>query len=73
MKFSRDSLVWNLGIAAALLAYLIADQRNPLTWDYQSWLKFIAAAISTVLAKLGTSPLKSRTAIKTKHPRATVI
>jgi hypothetical protein len=56
---TRDNaLVWWLGIGGALLVFLIADQRNPMTWAYMDWLKFLMAVISTVAGKLSSSPLK---------------
>lgn len=73
MKFSRDSVLWTLGIIAALLTYLVADGRNPATWDYLSWVKFVAAVVATLMAKLANSPLESKTRIRMAHPGKTVI
>lgn len=73
MKFSRDSALWTLGIVAALVAYLVTDGRNPLTWDYISWVKFIEAALAVLMAKLATSPLESKTALRMAHPGKTIL
>ena len=73
MKFSRDSLLWTLGLVASIIAYLMADGRNPMTWDYTSWLKFIAAAVAVLMAKLGNSPLEGRRTLKARHPHQTVM
>lgn len=55
---TRDSHVWWLGIAGALVTFLIADGRQPTDWTYVDWLKFIALAIGTISGKLANSPLK---------------
>ena len=54
---TRDSVLWGLGIAGAVLTYLIASP-PPTQWDYAEWLKALAFAVATVAAKMGSSPLK---------------
>jgi hypothetical protein len=57
---TRDNIAWTLGILIALLAYLIADGRNPVEWAYLDWIKFCAAVCSTLFGKLGNSPLAGK-------------
>lgn len=56
MRLTRDSAVWWLGIASALLAYLGAAPAQS-TWDYPQWIQFAALVVATVSGKLATSPL----------------
>ncbi len=57
MFTSRDSLLWGLGIAAAVLTYLAASP-SPAEWDYQGWIKAVSFAVATIAGKLASSPLK---------------
>lgn len=56
MPWSRDSWVWWLGIAGALLVYLGASEA-PTLWHYDDWIKALAFVVATAAAKLSTSPL----------------
>ena len=56
MNFSRDSVLWWLGIAAAILAYL-SQSANPVEWVYADWIKASAMLVGIISAKLATSPL----------------
>ena len=53
---NRDSLVWWLGIAGAVVLYL-SNADPPTLWTYNDWLQALAFAIATAAAKLATSPL----------------
>ena len=59
MKFglTRDSASLWLGMAGALVAYLIGSGEPPTVWDYGEWLQFAAASIASVIGVLRTSPL----------------
>lgn len=57
MKITRDSLLWMLGIAGAFVLYL-GNTNPPIHWTWAQWMQFLAMAISTLSAKLSTSPLK---------------
>lgn len=57
--WTRDSLVWGLSIAAAVLTYLIAAP-PPTEWGYADWLQAAAFAVATLSGKLATSPLPSK-------------
>ena len=59
MKFglTRDSASLWLGMAGALVAYLIGSGEPPTQWDYGEWLQFAAATIGAFIGVLRTSPL----------------
>lgn len=73
MKFSRDSWLWILAMLGSLMAYLTADGRNPLTWDYASWVKFGAAIVAVISAQMGGSPLKTKATLKLHHPHKVIV
>ena len=54
---NRDSVLWGLGIVAAVLTYLGAAP-SPVDWTYGQWVQAAAFVVATVSAKLATSPLK---------------
>ena len=54
---TRDSAVWGLSIAAAVLAYLGAAP-SPAEWSYAEWVQAAAFVVATLAAKLATSPLR---------------
>lgn len=54
--WNRDSWLWWLGIASAVVLYL-TQAAPPTEWGYQDWLKALAFAIATISGKLATSPL----------------
>lgn len=57
MRFSRDSAIWWLAIAGAVVGYLLSVKTPPTQWDYMQWLNAAFFAVSTIAAKLATSPL----------------
>ena len=57
MNVSRDSMVWWIGIAGALLAYL-SSAPAPTDWDYPQVIQFLSAVVATISGKLATSPLR---------------
>jgi hypothetical protein len=54
--FNRDSVLWWLVIIGALATYLAA-MPPPLTWTWAQWMATLAAVVSTVAGKMGSSPL----------------
>lgn len=54
--FTRDSQVWWLGIAGAVITYLIGAGKPPTEWSYGDWLQALAFLIATVSALNRTSP-----------------
>lgn len=59
MNITRDSIGWWLGIAGAVLTYLLASPA-PTEWAYPDWLRAVAFVVATVSGKLATSPLKGK-------------
>lgn len=53
---SRDSLLWWLLMAGAVVGYL-ASAPSPDTWTWAQWMQALAALIGIVAGKLATSPL----------------
>lgn len=53
---TRDSWLWTLSIAAAVLTYLSAAP-SPATWGYGEWIQALAFVVGVVSGKLATSPL----------------
>lgn len=54
--FNRDSMLWWLIIVGSLATYLAA-MPPPLTWTWAQWMATLAAVVSTVAGKMGSSPL----------------
>ena len=54
---TRDSMLWWLGIAGAVVIYLSAGE-SPSTWTWAEWMRAAAFVIATVSGKLATSPLR---------------
>lgn len=59
MRITRDSVVWWLAIAGAVLTYLAAAP-VPSTWSYFDWIQALAFAVATIAGKLATSPLPGK-------------
>lgn len=57
--WTRDSAVWWLAIAGAILTYLAAAP-PPTVWTYGEWVQALAFLVATASGKLATSPLPSR-------------
>lgn len=53
---TRDSAIWWLGIAVAVVGYLAAAG-DPRAWGYADIIKFLAAVLATISGKLASSPL----------------
>jgi hypothetical protein len=56
---TRDSIIWWLAIAGAVLTYLAAAP-SPADWTYADWVKALAFVVATLSGKLATSPLPSK-------------
>lgn len=56
MNLSRDSLLWWLLMAGAVVGYL-ANASSPDTWTWSQWMQALSAVIGIVAGKLATSPL----------------
>lgn len=54
--WTRDSKVFWLGLAIALIGYLSMSD-PPTMWSYADWLKFAAFVLAWGSGKLATSPL----------------
>lgn len=54
---NRDSLLWYLALAAAVVGYLVSAQKPPTAWSYGEWLQFATFALAWLIGKLQTSPL----------------
>lgn len=54
---TRDSIIWGLTIAGAVVAYLIGAGEPPTGWAYGEWLQALSFIIATISGKLATSPL----------------
>ena len=52
----RDSWLWWLGVAAAILTYLGASPA-PASWSYHQWIQALAVVVGIISAKLSSSPL----------------
>lgn len=55
---TRDSIIWWLAIAGAVLTYLAAAP-PPTQWTYAEWVQALAFVVATISGKLATSPLPS--------------
>lgn len=56
---TRDSLIWWVGLAGAMLAYL-ATAPPPTKWHYAEAIQFASVVIAFISGKLATSPLKGK-------------
>lgn len=56
MHLGRDSVVWWLGVIAAVLAYL-SQEPAPNAWTWAQWIQLASFVVGVVSAKLSTSPL----------------
>jgi hypothetical protein len=56
MNFGRDSWLWILAIAAAILTYLGAAE-PPTQWHWDDSIRFAAFCVATLSGKLSQSPL----------------
>ncbi len=54
--WNRDSKVFWLGAAVALIGYLSVSA-PPTSWSYADWLRFASVLVAWVSGKLATSPL----------------
>jgi hypothetical protein len=62
---TRDSVIWWVGLAVAVVGYLSAVDAPPTRWTYMQWLQAAAFVLAWVSGKLATSPLKG-------EPKATI-
>jgi membrane protein implicated in regulation of membrane protease activity len=54
---TRDSYVLWVGLAAAILGYLVTAGAPPTEWSYMQWLQAGSVLLAWVSGKLATSPL----------------
>lgn len=54
---TRDSVVWTLGLFAAIVGYLITSEKPPTEWTYLQWLQAASFVLAWVMGRLSTSPL----------------
>ena len=54
---TRDSVVWWIGLAVAIVGQLIVVGKPPTEWTYLEWLQIISFALAWVVGKLASSPL----------------
>ena len=54
--FTRDSLLWWLGILGAVIVYL-SNAAPPSQWSWNDWMQALAFVVATLSGKLATSPL----------------
>lgn len=55
--WTRDSMVWWLGLIAAAIGYLITAEKPPTEWTYMQWLQAASFVLAWMVGKLATSPL----------------
>lgn len=54
---TRDSMVWWLALAAAVVGYLITAEKPPTAWSYAQWLQAAAFVLAWLAGRLSNSPL----------------
>ena len=54
---TRDSIVWTLGLVAAIIGYLVTSATPPTQWTYMQWLQAVAFILAWVMGRLSSSPL----------------
>ena len=54
---NRDSLMFWLLLAVAVIGYLITAAKPPTDWGYMEWLQAASFVLAWVVGKLGSSPL----------------
>jgi hypothetical protein len=54
---TRDSLVWTLGLVAAVLGYLVTAEKPPTEWGYMQWLQAGTFVVAWIMGRLSSSPL----------------
>lgn len=57
---NRDSLLLYVGLAVAVVGYLITAAKPPQEWAYAEWLQAASFALAWLMGKLGTSPLPGK-------------
>lgn len=55
--FTRDSAVLYLGLALALLTYVVASPTDVRAWGIREWAQFAIVGVTWLIGKLQTSPL----------------
>lgn len=55
--FTRDSLLLWLGLAGALITYVVASPKEIDEWTKREWLQMALLGVSWLTGKLQTSPL----------------
>lgn len=55
---TRDSRLLWLGLAVALVGYLITAGTPPIDWSYMDWLQGASFLLAWASGKLATSPLR---------------
>ena len=54
---TRDSFVWWLALAGAVLTYLVSAERPPTEWRYLDWLQALSFVVAWLAGKLSGSML----------------
>ena len=57
---TRESSVLWLGVAVAVVGYLMAAEKPPTAWSYYQWLQAASAVLAYVMGKLQSSPLRGK-------------
>lgn len=65
MLISRDSVVWWLGMVAAVITAIVAniDQFDWFSEDARKWLTLVSLIIGVISGKMATSPLPGERAV----------
>lgn len=54
---TRDSIIWTIGLLAAIAGYLVTAQTPPTQWTYMQWLQAATFILAWVMGRLSSSPL----------------
>lgn len=63
---TRDSAVLYIGLALALLTYIVAAQKDLNDWQARDWAQFGVVGLTYLVGRLQTSPLAHSTFGKAK-------
>lgn len=57
MKLTRDSVLLYLGLAGAIITFVLASPKEIPEWGTRDWLQAALLGVSWLTGKLQTSPL----------------
>lgn len=57
MTVTRDTWLFYLAFAGAVLGYLAAAENTPNMWTFKEWVQFVLVGVTWLIGKLQTSPL----------------